>query len=321
MIKKILPAAACAMMLAACADEELAPVITFSELEIGSFPRLVEFTNGEYDLNDLGSTAVQYTVEISDDDMGNNTTNYAVFATFQDRNPDNGDQSGAEMQLRDIDVQSLERNENGLPEVTITIPSTEIVSTFGLDESALLPGDRVRFRTTVTKNNGTTFGSSNSSSAIDNAFQGLLDFTAVYTCPLADDQFSGDYTITVVDGENGTGFGPNFSDGATVTLSPVAGATTQRSFSTVVFPNLNGGNGFGPYDFSVEFVCTEVSARTSEASGLGCGGGSIGYGGGDSEAFDFNDDTSFDVTYTLFGPGDGGCGLSPQDVTLRFTRQ
>ena len=316
MFKRLLPAVAAATLLAACADEDLAPVITFTDLEIGAFPRLVNFAVGEYDLNNLGSTAVEYTIEFVDEDEGNNTTAYRLYATFQDRNEDNGDQSSDEMLIRDIAVADLPRNENGLPEVTITVPSTEIVSTFGLDESALLAGDRVVFRGTVIRADGTEFGESNSSSAITNAFQGLLNFNAVYTCPLDDDQFSGAYTITVVGGDNATGFGPNFEDGATVTLAPVAGATTQRDFSAIILPAIGGFE----QDFTLEFTCDRLVIKTLD-TGLSCGGPAIVYGSAGETPFDFNDSSTFDVDVDLFGRGNGGCGaLSPGEVTLRFTR-
>ena len=313
MNKLFFPLLAGMLLLASCADEELAPIIQFDELEIGAFPRLVSFDVGEYDLNDLGNTAVMYTVELVDKEPGSEIVNYSVFARYVAPGRDTTD----EVQIRNIDVASLPVNENGFPQVTITIPSTEIVSTFGLNADNIEKRDRVEYRTTVTKSNGLTFGENNSSSAISNAFQGLLDFNAVYTCPLPDGTFQGKYNVELIDGTNSSAFGTVISLGE-LEVNPRAGLTTVRRVPNTLFPQIGGFS----RNLDIEFTCDEVNARTTD-TGLACDGGSIIIGTPARDpftSFNFNDDSTFDVKFDLFTGGDGNCGLSPEVVTLRFTK-
>lgn len=313
MLNKLFSIMVVGLLFVGCADDELAPVITFSELEVGAFPRLVEFTRGEYDLQNLGSSSIAYTVEFVDDNQGQNVASYAVFGTFSDANPSNGDQSKAEILLQEFAASSFATNANGLPELTYTLSATEVFSKFGIDGAAILPGDRVRFRTVVTKTDGTPFGSSNSTSAVTNAFGGIFDFSAVFTCPLDNSAFAGTYNYEIIDGDDSSPFGTLFGGPAAFELVPVAGSTTKRQFD---FQYLSG------FLFDVtgelDFVCDVIQPRAID-SGVGCGGGTIVVGSGGDTPFNINDDSTFDIKYTNFA-ADGGCGVASSTVTIRFTK-
>ena len=318
MLKRFYPAAIAAATLAfgACADEELAPIITFTDLEVGAFPRLVSLDAGEYDLESLGSTAIQWTVEFVDGGDGSEVSNYRVYGTFQDRNPDfMGDKSSDRILIRDVGPGDFGTSEEGLPSYTFTLPATEVFSLFGVEADDLAPGDRLFIQTEVEKN-GIVYNVDNSTSAITAAFGGLLNYNAVFTCPLPDDFLVGDYRISYTDGDPNGGFGSIFGDdGTTVTLGLVPGSSTRRQYDAGYLP------GIGPFDVTgvIDFVCTTTNPLTID-SGVGCGGGSIEIGSGGSGEFDISDDGEFVVNYIQFS-ADGGCGVAPAPVQLTFTKQ
>ena len=312
---------AAGLMLAGCADDSLAPVIVVDELEVGAFPRLIAFPSNEYDLRQLDATNINYSVEFFDEERGANVANYKVFARFEDRDTTNGDQSKPEMLLRDINAADFGTSEAGLPSVSITIPSSEIVQKFGLNPALLRANDRVRYRTTVTKEDGSVFGVDNSTSAITAAFRGLLDFNANYTCPLPTDFLIGEYVISYTGGNPDAGLGPIFGPaGRTVTLRRVAGSSTRRQFSTVYLPTNATASRRRNVAPIVDFVCSTTSPVTINA-GFGCGAGNVEIGTGGLGTFDINDDRSFVVNYRQ-GSATGGCSeVARTNVQVTFTKK
>ena len=299
-------------LVTSCADEDLAPVVVPTELAIGAFPRLVTLTSGEFDLENLGDTEVAYTVEFVDDNNGQNVAEYRVFGSFQDRDRSNGDQSAPEVLLRTFNASEFGTSEAGLPSVTFSISSNEVVETFGIDTDLITPGDRIRLRTELTKTDGTVFSEENSSSAITGAFGGIWDLPGTYTCPLPDDFLVGDYAYTYTGGNANGGFGPIFGPEGTVTLELVEGSSTRRKFTTAYI---------GSFEVEpiIDFVCTTANGLTVN-TGVGCGGGSIELGAGGPGDFDITDDGSFSINLVQFS-ADGGCGAAPTPVEISFTKQ
>lgn len=312
MIKQFTIALAAVVLATGCADDELKPIVQFEDLTIGAFPRLVELSAGEYDLQNLGATAVTYTVEFVDGGDGSEVDAYRIYAAFDDRDDSNGDQSAFEILLRDVQPSDFTAGPNGLPTYTVNISASEIASAFDVDLEAITPGDRLRIRTEVDKG-GITFTDENSTPAITTAYGGLFDYNGVFTCPLADDFLVGDYTFAYTGGDPNGGFGNIFGpEGGTVTLETIAGSTTRRSFATSYI----GSFAVTPV---IDFVCTNAVPLTVD-TGVGCGGGSITLGGGASGPFNITDaGTSFSLEYIQFQET-GGCSASATPVTITFTK-
>lgn len=313
---RILAGFALLVAISGCADEELAPIITFTDLEVGAFPRLLSLSDDEYDIENLDATAISYSVELDDGGDGSRIEAYRVYASFEDRNSDNGDQSASEVLIRDLTTSDFGVSDDGLPLVDVSLPSTEIVETFNLDPEAILAGDRLRVRTEV-QADGQSWGSSNSSAAISNAYGGLLDLTVLYTCPLPSDFLVGDYTIELVDGRDSTDDGPSFNLEDVYTLSPVSGVSTRRSFDAVLLQDRDAGA--IENTFTVDFTCDRTQLRTSD-TGVSCGAQPIVYRSAGPGEFDITDDSSFTIPVDFFSVGNGDCGYEPTTATLLFTK-
>tara|TARA_B110000240_G_scaffold41507_1_gene46394 strand:+ start:140 stop:1417 length:1278 start_codon:yes stop_codon:yes gene_type:complete len=125
----------------------------------------------------------------------------------------------------------------------------------------------------------------------------------------ADGTFVGDYTVATTSGGQ---FGPAF-DG---TVTVVDEGNGVRSF-------VGDWNGFGldqTWEFEFNPICGTVTFVDNQDTGLGCGGPGIIHGASPNASVisDPTDDSSFTITYRE--NISGGCGGSPTDATITFTK-
>jgi hypothetical protein len=125
----------------------------------------------------------------------------------------------------------------------------------------------------------------------------------------ADGTFVGDYTVATTSGGE---FGPAF-DG---TVTVVDEGNGVRSF-------VGDWNGFGldqTWEFEFNPICGTVTFVDNQDTGLGCGGPGIIHGASPNASVisDPTDDSSFTITYRE--NISGGCGGSPTDATITFTK-
>jgi len=323
--------AACLIVMTGCKDDELAPVIIFNELEIGAFPFLNELKTAEFDLADLAGSAYEMDVYFVDGEAGAKVAQYNIFVTFDDNNPDNGTIDANEMLYRSLTPSDFAPlGDKGNLGTTVRIPFSDVAAFVGAGaDGAVISGDRFQFRTEIVTTSGTTFNSVNSTPAVTNAFGGIWNFNVNATCPLSDDQFTGNYALeygSVYDafplfGAMVQPFGPTIgSDPGNpnpVTLSTVAGSSTRRSFNYGVY--LVPGYKFSTSDITLEFACDVVTSSNID-SGAGCGSGTIQAAQDGVATFDLDDDSTFTIEYLDFNP-DGGCGVSPIGFSVVFTKQ
>lgn len=332
MLKKIafLLVAATMVMFTGCKDEEAGPIIDFDGgLGLGAFPRLQQLDFAEFDLADLNGSVYQHTVDFVDGNASADIAEYNVLVAFDDNNPDNGDNSTDFTVWTDVSVNvaslSTVDPETGNKVFTLTIPFSDAANFVGVAPEDVISGDRFQFRTEIVKTDGRVFNSVNSTPAVTNAFGGLWNWNVNATCPLTNDQFSGNYAVTygyVYDefplfGAPVQALGNPPLD-LTVELATVAGSTTRRTYN--VGTTVNPGYMFGASTSTLEFAC-DIVTTTAIDSGAGCGGGSIAAVQNGVAPFDLNDDSSFTIEYTEYGPNDGGCGVGALDYSLVFTKQ
>ncbi|MTB51807.1 hypothetical protein [Lewinella sp. W8] len=324
--KSLFLLAACAIVLTGCTDEELAPVVTQDTLLFGAFPRLQELRAAEFDLADLAGSAYSMTVDFVDNAGGDLVGQYNVYVAFDDNNPDNGDLSTETMLWKSFTAADFSAQSTGNLGLDVEIPFSEIAAFVGAGNAGdVISGDRFLFRTEIVHSDGRVFSSDNSTPAITNAFGGIWNFNVNATCPLADDQFAGDYAV-----EYGTVYDEFALFGApvqalgnpplnlTVTLGLVSGSTTRRVFN--VGTTVNPGYGFGASDTTLEFAC-DIVTSTAIDSGAGCGGGSIAAVQVAADPFDLNDDSTWTINYVEYGDNDGGCGVAAMEYSLVFSKQ
>lgn len=324
-IKSLSPLALLILLTAGCADEDLSPIVTQDNLLFGAFPRLVELRTGEFDLNNLSSSAYEMEVDFVDNANGEDVAEYRIYAAFDDRTIDSTgtDLSSDRVLFRTFTAADFRAGPNGNLGVDVIIPFQDVAAATGVDPSLIEAGDRFRISAEVEKEDGRVFSSTNSTPAITNAFGGIIDFNVTATCPLPDDQFVGDYRVTYADvydefalfGAPVQALGNPPLD-LVVTLDLVAGSSTRRTYNVGTY--LNPGYGFATGPSTLDFACDLVSSSAID-SGAGCGNGTLAAEQAARDPFNFDDDSSFTITFNDFA-SDGGCGVAQMPFTLVFTK-
>ncbi|MEO0733041.1 MAG: hypothetical protein AAFZ52_09410 [Bacteroidota bacterium] len=319
-------AMALVLVMVGCADEEAAPIIVFDELEIGAFPRFQSLTSGEFDLNNTGSSIYEMDIDFVDGNGGTDVAQYNVYARFDGNNTDTD-----EVLVKSFAPSDFSANgETGNLGLTVQITFPEIAAASGVDINAIEAGELFRVRTEVVKSDGKVFSSANSTPAVSNAFGGIWNFNVTATCPLNEGTFLGDYRLTYKDGvyeplaslfgqANCIAIGADPLD-VVVSLRAIPGSTTRREYDVTFFPTCGWARDVVA---ELDFVCTVINSsgpKTAVECEAGTGFGASQMG---EAAFNFNDDSSFEITYRDLGPGDdAGCGptfnLAP--YTVVFTK-
>ena len=302
------------LCFASCKDESLTPVLTFDKAKIGAYPRLVELTTGEFDLANIGSSALVYEIDFVDEENGALVSEYIIEGQFFD-NTDGNDVSKASKVFKTFSASDFSPSEKGNQGISITIPLTEALAFWDLSEDEVNAGDQFSFSTTVVHQDGTSYSAANSSQTVrGSAFQGYFTYNGKLTCPLSDDAFSGAYSLSY-EGDAGAGFGIPFSEG-TVTVNTISGSSTRRSFNLPWAPGIGG---FPVADFIFDFVC-EIVVVEDFNTGLACAGGSITIVQGDRSTFDLTNDNEIILNIIEY-QDDGGCGVNPSPKTIKLTKE
>jgi hypothetical protein len=300
------------IFLASCsADPELAPIITIDNAEIGAFPRTVNLTSGEYDLNNLSTSSYMHDIDFRSEDGGQNVSSYRVFVAFDDNNPDNGDDSSAEQLVQDFGQSDFGDSGNGTRSLTLDFPFSEMASITGVPLENVSPGDRFQFRTELELTDGRVFTAENTESTIFGpAFRAFFDWNVNATCPLDDNLFVGTYAISHIQGP-GNPWATGVRE-ANVELALVPGSSTLRAINGLVVIDA-----FGGFDMAVQldFVC-DIVVWNDSGPGVGCGPPNIAYNGGTPQPIDITNDAEIIVEIEEEG---GGCGYSNVDI-IRLTK-
>lgn len=294
------------IMAASCADEALAPPVTFESATIGAYIRQVEIRTAEYDLANLGTTAVDFSVDFVDAQDGALVNEYVIDVQYIDNDPSNDDNSAPRQAFRSWSKSDFSTSARGNPGVDVNIPLSDVMTLLGLDPATLSPGDAIAFFGTITLDDGSKYASTNSTGTIrGSAFQGLFDLNANVTCPISDDIFSGSYTMTLTSGTStfGNSALPVLGE---VTLAPIAGSSTKRSISG--FSILPAFGVFEPV-MTIDFVCDKVVVVTSTPA-TGCPVTLVGEFNDTSyeNPADITNDMTFDLTWVE--DGSVGCGFA-----------
>ena len=326
MLKKISIYFAIVALFAGCADEDLAPLVTFDSLSIGAFPRLQELRTGEFDLANLGTSSYEMVVDFVDNAGGQDVTEYRLFVSFDDNNPDNGDNSTEFEMFRAYPASEFTvQGDDGNLGVVVNLPFTDLAAFVGVDGADVISGDVFRVRAELEKTDETVFTEVNSTPAVINAFGGIFNFNILATCPLPDDAFVGDYVLTygeVYDafelfGSVVTPLGEQpFSK--TVTLATIPGSTTRRTFA--IGPYLVPGFNFDAGTVTLNFACDNVTSTDIDSGGAACTTGSLSAAQIGIAEFDLNDDSTWTINFNDFAD-DGGCGVAEMPFSLVFTKQ
>ncbi len=309
---KIIAILALVLIFTSCKDDTLTPVLTFEKATVGAYPRLVNLISNELDLANLSAAVYEYEVDFVDKEDGNLVEQYKIDVEFFDNNPDNGDSSQASKTFKTFGKSDFSTSSKGNPGMKIKITLDELLKFFDIKAEDIKPNDQFGFYTTVTDDQGRTYGSGNSSSTVrGSAFQGFFDNSVKATCPLPDDRFAGTYKVSwEAGGDAGFGYPMNTE---TVELTTVSGSTTKRQF-------VSNWAGYTDVTYTIDFVCDFVEFLPA-GTGLGCGGGEITLGPDTDvvSSVDISNDSEIRITFLDYVT-DGGCGVPPTSKTLILTK-
>ncbi len=240
------------IFLSACRDENLAPIATFDSSEKGAYVRIVSQNNGNIDLTDLANSVMEYTVEFVDIEKGNLVSEYNLQLTYEDNNPENGDDTKGPVAFRTYAASEFTSNKEGFKGLeNIQITAQEILDAIGIGAADILSGDKFKFTGSVTTTGGANFNAANSSASVNGSgFRGFFNFTLSAFCP---SNLEGSYAYTT---------------SAASIVCPQDGTTTDTDVSGTI-SIIAAGDGvysFSDWSFGSYAVCygptDKVDAKT-----------------------------------------------------------
>jgi hypothetical protein len=310
------------MVMSSCKDESKAPIITFDQAGKGAYVKLINVNEGidGFNLSQFSSSAYDFDVEFVDIEQGDLVASYTIYASYVS-SPFSSTPNVAEQLYLTKDAGSFTESERGFKSTNVRIGLADVAGKLGLTESQLGGADAFNFRSEIVLNDGSVFQASNSSAAVNgSAFAGHFDFSVKLSCPLSDDKFVGNYTLTHVSGEYPFGlFTFNGVDGSTVTLTKVTG--TKRKFGYRWQNGVLGADDSPLRDFIFDIVCTIVVPDDNQGTGIGCGGSiTLGSQNGAFGSVNVADDSSFIIDLNEW-VSDGGCGVPVIPIKIRLDKQ
>lgn len=240
------------IFLSACRDENLAPIATFDAAEKGAYVRVVTQNNGNINLFDLTNSVMEYTVEFVDLEQGNLVSEYNLQITYEDNNPENGDNSTGPVEFRSYTAAEFTTNKAGFKSLeNIQITAQQALAAIGIGADELLSGDKFRFTGNVTTTAGANYNASNSSASVNgNSFRGFFNFTLAAFCPSS---LEGEFAYTTV---------------ATSINCPTNGNTTDSDLTgTVSIIALGDGEyNLSDWSFGSYAVCYGATEKASSGT-------------------------------------------------------
>ncbi len=143
-----------------CSEKDRA-FTEIQDAEQGAIPRLVEGVNGQLDFehpNNPDSSFISFTVEFYDNNNGNNVTEYEWSASY-------GDLFGPAV-IRTFTAADFSPNADGLPQLSVNIPFTEIFDALGMTIDDFLLTTNFVLDAKLRTNSGQEFGFDNSGPTI-----------------------------------------------------------------------------------------------------------------------------------------------------------
>ena len=294
-------------MLSGCADEDLAPIVTFDQATTGAYPRVVEETGSTLvNLFDVPNSQYGYTVEFVDAEQGNLVAEYVLEVTYVDANPDNGDASAGPIEYARFTQDDFTTNEGGYREISVSIPATELVNLVGTTADDLMAGDEFSFVGRLILTDGREFADANSAPQITgSAFRGLFDYTLSCGCP-SDIGGTFDYTTTNI------WCGADPVSGSVELASLGAGIYSFDDWSFGTYDGVCYGAGTTPPvgDLQLQDVCNMITIENGATSQYGDTFTFSSSISGNEWTIEWSNDFGEAGTTVLFFPGGGDWPLT-----------
>lgn len=302
-------------LLQSCEESDKTVDYIFDNITRGATLRTMNVINGTVNIFDIDNSVFEVELEYRDHEEGALLDSYDVYTSFRDNTDDGVDNSKPEVFLKTITRDQMPINpEYGFPRGVLSITANESLAALGLSPDQLNGGDQVVYRLVLKLTDGREFTNDASGQVTGGSFYSSpFGYSASVVC-LFDEPgfFSGDYLLQQVQGAGG--FGVTFAD----QVVNIAADGINRTTTVAYFPGFDL-----PSPFRMEFICGEIIVLPNSV-GLACeAGATFGWTQGTPAAtFDveFIDDDVIEVNIEDSNP-DGGCGIGPAQVVLRFTKQ
>lgn len=173
------------LSLASCADEDLAPIVTFDSVGKGAYVRLIKETEKFLNLFDIPGSIYTYSVEFVDIEKGAQVTEYNLDVVFKDNSPSNGNSSKGPIRYKSFPAGEFKTTDAGFKGLSdIRIPLTELITAVGLKPEDVRAGDIFTVVGGLVLMDGAVYKAANSSAAVrGSAFKGHFDFGFTAGCP------------------------------------------------------------------------------------------------------------------------------------------
>ncbi|WP_297337497.1 hypothetical protein [Algoriphagus sp.] len=302
------------VMLSSCRDF-VEPNIPYSEFDTGAYLRTIDRTSTTFNFFDLTNSNFALTLEAVDIEDGGTVETVEIRVRHRRLIPGVGLEFTPQ---EDVLVRTLEasdfapNSESRFLRASFDIPASEAVEAVGLTFDELEGGDVFEFRLVLNDRFGRSFSTNNVTTNVAGApfYDSPFQYNVSVVCPVGDDYAVGEYELTQTQGGADPFFGnPTRFVEETVTLEPVSGNATRRSFT------VNYLGGFTTRTFTIEFSCGNI-VKPEEGAGAGCTDTILWESdNSDLATYDISDDSV--ITIKFIDDVTGDCGVtSPVELTL-----
>lgn len=233
------------MLFTACEEKDRAfPEI--GDVETGAIARLVSGVDGEFDFEDIDNSQLDFTVEFFDANNGQDVSSYSWAVNYNGAGP---------VAIKSVDSGSFALNDDGLPQVSLTITFREILDALGLNQDGIVPGQAFDLQATITMKDGRQFTSTNTQSNLQGqpVYQSLMAIRqGVINVPCFS-TLEGEYEVTATVTNQSAGIGWDDCDGNTYsTMVRFTAEHDPTAFGTgVYFIETQDANGEWQHDNSM----------------------------------------------------------------------
>ena len=262
-----------AIFFAGCAGEEELPFVEFDGLGYGAYPRLIDGVNGDFDYEDPSNSAIDFTVEFYDEAQGQNVESYAWTASYGDFGP---------ASIGMASKSSFGTSPDGYPSASFTFNFQEVMDALSMEIDDIAGGAPFTINGTVTKTDGSTFTTTNTSGSIQGgaSWQGFFVHNVnIANLPCTSD-LGGIFDCTSTATNQDAGIGWDDCDGSSWTGTVIWEAQHDpTSFDLGVYRmysiKAEGGEQWDDASMGAYYSCYDSAAEGSLPNGADGATGSV----------------------------------------------
>ncbi|PRX53692.1 hypothetical protein [Flagellimonas meridianipacifica] len=263
---------ALATLFACESDDKIVDTI-LEEVGTGAIIRTIDEDN-DLVYNDIttsfdAGSVYTLVLEEQDEEEGALLESVEIFVNFDDRSfeeaGDADDMTTSEVPLRTLQASDFSTGDRGLPQITVTFTSDELVSTTGIDETMIIGKDRFEFRLVLNLTNGETFTNTDVGGPVSGGafFSAPFEYFPVIECSITE-SLAGTHsyvTTGILPAPGGGGMCSGADLNGTVTWTEdSSGVYISSDMSFGQFEDCYSGRGAATGEqITIEWDCTELT--------------------------------------------------------------